>query len=134
MKMKKIITASALLLGITAITESKAQVQVNVNIGPPPVYVTPVRTVSYYYYPDLQAYYYIPAKRYYYKRHGRWVTASYIPGYPPRHRVYHSRPIAVYESKPYLRHSYYFSKYNGKSKSSKHYYKHRGKGNKHGHR
>lgn len=133
MKMKKIITTGALLLGITAVTEGKAQVQVNVNIGPPPVYVTPAHTVSYYYYPELQAYYYIPAKRYYYQSGGRWITASYIPGYPPGHSVYRTSHIAIHGSKPYLKHSYYFSKYNGKSKAGRHY-KHRGKGKKHGHR
>ena len=132
--MKKILTAGVLFLAAAGITESKAQVQVNVNIGPPPVYAAPVHSVNYYYYPELQAYYYIPAKRYYYKNHGRWITASYVPGYPPGHRVYQTGHIAVYESKPYLKHSYYFSKYNGKSKSSKHYYKKQGKGNKYGHR
>jgi len=129
MKMKKIIAVSALFFGMTAVTESKAQVHVNVNIGPPPVYAAPVRTVSYYYYPDIQAYYYIPAKRYYYKHRGRWISASYLPGYPPGHRVYRTRHIAVYEPKPYLKHSYYYSKYNGKKIHKKHT-KHRGKGNK----
>src|SRR5690606_31309601 len=97
-------------------------------IGHPPVSMAPVHSISYYYYPELQAYYYIPAKRYYYKHRGRWITASYIPGYPPGHRVYRTKRIAVYTQKPYLKHSYYYSKYN--DKHSRHHYKHRGKGKK----
>jgi hypothetical protein len=126
--MRKTIGIITLLVLVIGIKKSNAQVHVDINVGTRPVYVAPVpvREVSYYYLPDDDVYYYVPEKRYYYQYEGRWVSA-------PRYRncnVYSSRRVAVYESRPYIRHEYYRSKYHG----SKHQYRGKGKGQKHRHR
>ena len=122
--MKKTFWIIPLFLLIAGIKKSEAQVHVDISVGARPVIVERapvVREVTYYYLPEEDVYYYVPAKRYYYHHQGRWVSA-------PRYRncdVYRTRRVAVYEDRPYMRHSYYSAKYKGKG------HHHKGKGKKH---
>ena len=112
--MKKLVLLIAVIMSAVLFKKAHAQVGVNVNInlGAPPVYVAPpTAQVSYYYMPDIGAYYYVPARRYYYHSNGRWISAAYLPGAYRSCNVYSVRHVAVYGPKPYLRHDYYRSQY-----------------------
>jgi hypothetical protein len=105
--MKNTLMFTAILFTALSSAESKAQVHVDINIGRPPVYATPVSRVQYYYLPEEQIYYYVPKKRYYYRQRGNWVSASNYRGC----NVNKARRVAVYERQPYLHHDYYRSRY-----------------------
>lgn len=84
--MKKIILgmlAGCFMLA-ASVTETKAQVQVNVNLGiwdPPAEY----SGVNYYYLPDVESYYYVPTHQYVYLDGGTWVFRKTLP---TRYRTY----------------------------------------------
>ena len=84
--MKKIILgmlAGCFILA-ASVTETKAQVHVNVNVGlwnPPAEY----SGVNYYYLPDVESYYYVPTHKYVYLDGGRWVFRRALP---PRYSTY----------------------------------------------
>ncbi|MEO7212518.1 hypothetical protein [Mucilaginibacter sp.] len=78
--MKKIILgmlASCFLLA-ASVTQTKAQVSLNVNIGTwtPPVEYS---NVEYVYLPDVESYYYVPKHQYVYMDGGQWVFRNALP-------------------------------------------------------
>lgn len=98
---------------VLGIGRSSAQVHVSVNIGQP-AYASPAPVeVRYYYLPEVEAYYCVPQRVYYYRDRGRWTSGRYLPGYR-NYNVYNVRRIEINESRPYLRHDYYRSRYRGR--------------------
>jgi hypothetical protein len=87
--MKKIILgmlAGCFILA-ASVTETKAQVSVNVNLGiwdPPAEY----SGVNYYYLPDVESYYYVPTHQYVYLEGNSWVFRKSLP---PRYSSYNIR-------------------------------------------
>ncbi|OOQ58984.1 hypothetical protein [Mucilaginibacter pedocola] len=118
--MKKILLgmfASCALLA-ASVTQSKAQISVNVNIGTwtPPVEYT---DVQYVYLPDIESYYYVPQHQYVYMDGGSWVFRNAPPqryaGYNINngYKVIVNRPRAYqYFSRDKVR----YARYRGSSK------------------
>ena len=98
--------------GIVFTNQSKAQVNVNINIGSQPVW-GPVGYdhVDYYYLPDIDAYYYVPQRQYIYLNNGRWTFASALPMRFKNYDIYKSYKVVVNEPKPYLHPEVYRAKY-----------------------
>ncbi len=68
---------------------SKAQVSVNVNFGPPPVWAPAERVeTQYYYLPDIDTYYDVPSARFIYIKNGSWFRSASLPY---RYRNYNLR-------------------------------------------
>jgi hypothetical protein len=120
--MRKLILLSAIVAGGLLSTTAKAQigVSIGVNFGSRgPIVHVPVATPpiaydtyynDYYYLPDVGAYYSVDERAYYYNNGGRWMSATYLPGY----RNYDWRTARRYEvhaNRPYLNHNYYSSRY-----------------------
>lgn len=80
-------TLKYLVLGIIAMISlpSSAQVSVNVNVGPPPVWGPPVTVEEYYYLPDVDSYYDLRTSQFIYLNRGSWVRAKALPA---RYRSY----------------------------------------------
>lgn len=80
--LKLIVIAIVLFLSNTAV----AQVSVNINFGPPPMWGPVGYTdVRYYYLPDVEAYYDIQTSMFIYYGGGVWVHRAYLPS---RYRDY----------------------------------------------
>ena len=76
--MKKIHLAFCVLLFISI--ASTAQVSVNVNFGPPPVWAPAERVeTQYYYLPDIDSYYDVPSARFIYVKNGKWFRSASLP-------------------------------------------------------
>ena len=96
--------ASCFILA-ASVTQSKAQVSVNLNVGtwnPPAEY----GDASYYYLPDVNSYYYVPTHQYVYLSGNNWVWRNTLP---PRYSYYNINDgykVAVYRPRPYR---YYYS-------------------------
>ena len=81
MKAIKFLFAGLFLMTLSA----HSQVNVNVNIGTPPVW-GPVGypETRYYYIPEIEVYYDIPSAMFIYFDGGGWIRAAYLP-YRYRH-------------------------------------------------
>jgi hypothetical protein len=94
------LTASLLLFSIHG---SKAQVNVNVNIGAQPLWgPTGYDVVEYYYLPDLQMYYYVPSHQFIYLNGSNWVYARSLPARYRGYDLYSGYKVVINEPKPYL--------------------------------
>jgi hypothetical protein len=100
--MKKLILgmlASCFILA-ASVTQTKAQVSVNLNVGiwnPPAEYAD----ANYYYLPDVDSYYYVPTHQYVYLSGRQWVFRSSLP---PRYSYYNINDgykVAVYRPRAY---------------------------------
>ncbi len=84
-------TLKLILLGILLCFAllAKSQVQVNVNIGSPPLW-GPVGYVEerYYYLPDIEVYYDIQTSMFIYFGNGVWVHRTYLPSYYSNYDLY----------------------------------------------
>jgi len=113
--MKKIIFATAVLLGAIAITKhSNAQVKVgvNINIGSQPEWgPAGYDYVDYYYMPDIDAYYYVPRRQFIYLSNGRWIFASSLPVAYRRYNLYSGYKVVINEPRPYLHHNVFQERY-----------------------
>ena len=117
--MKRIVCLliAAFLASGLSISSSRAQVNVNVNIGSQPLWgPTGYDVVEYYYLPDLQMYYYVPSHQFIYLNGGNWV---FVNSLPPRYRgynLYSGYKVVINEPKPYLHfdaHKVKYAKYKG---------------------
>lgn len=125
MKTLKILVAGILLLA-TSVT--KAQVSVDVHVGPPVWAPAAPAAVQYYYLPDIGVYYDVPAERYIYLRRGAWVRTAALPARYHGYDLYHSRPVYLTEyrgNSPYV----YYKEHKVKYKGNGHW---KIKGNGHG--
>ncbi len=91
----------------------KAQVSVNVNIGPlwGPVGYTDVR---YYYLPDVQAYYDIQTAMFIYYEGGVWIHRNYLPTRYSNYDLYSGYKVVMinyYGNTPYVNYNAYKTNY-----------------------
>jgi len=111
--MKKIILTLAVFMAISH-TESKAQVNVNINIGSQPAWgPAGYDYAGFYYLPDYDIYYNVAARQWVYLNGGSWITAGVLP---PRYRninLYNTYKVVINERAPYRRAAYYRSHYAG---------------------
>jgi hypothetical protein len=104
--------AAAFLL--FSIPHSKAQVNVNVNIGAQPLWgPTGYDVVEYYYLPDLQMYYYVPSHQFVYLNGANWVFARGLPARYRGYDLYSGYKVVIKEPKPYLHFNSHKVKYVG---------------------
>jgi hypothetical protein len=93
---------------------SKAQVNVNVNIGAQPLWgPTGYDVVEYYYLPDLQMYYYVPSHQFVYLNGSNWVFARSLPARYRGYDLYSGYKVVINEPKPYLHFNDHKVKYAG---------------------
>lgn len=128
--LKHIALAFFALIGLA----SHAQVSVNVNIGPPPVWGPPVTVQEYYYLPDVESYYDLRTSQFIYLHRGNWIRSASLPA---RYRGYnlHSGNVIVLDyhgAAPYTHYKAHKVKYTkkwhppGKAKGhGKHKHKHK---------
>jgi hypothetical protein len=76
-----------------------AQVNININTGPPVVVGAPANA-QYYYIPEANAYYDVPAQRYIVQRNGQWARYERLDGYDPRN--FHPQYIEYRGDSPWL--------------------------------
>lgn len=74
-------TIKLFLLGtlLFVFSSSQAQVQVNLNIGKPPIWGPAVTTEEYYYLPDINSYYDIQQSQFIYLNNGVWIRSNSLP-------------------------------------------------------
>jgi hypothetical protein len=117
--MKRIVFISiALLTGsLLSVSPSKAQVNVNVNIGAQPLWgPTGYDVAEYYYLPDLQMYYYVPSRQFIYLNGPNWVFVNSLPARYSGYNLYSGYKVVINEPKPYLHfdaHKVKYAKYKG---------------------
>ncbi|MBB5394191.1 hypothetical protein [Mucilaginibacter sp. AK015] len=110
--MKKIILgmlASCFLL-TASVTQTKAQVNVSLNIGtwtPPAEYAD----ANYYYLPDVNSYYYVPTHQYVYLSGGNWVWRNTLLARYSYYNINDGYKVAVYRPNPYRYYRYDRVKY-----------------------
>ncbi len=110
-KIKLILVAFTLVFSTMNI--AKAQVNVNVNIGPAwgPAGYSGVR---YYYIPDVEAYYDVPSAMFIYYSGGVWVHRAYLPVRYRSYDLYNGYKVVMTDyrgNKPYIYHKSYKVKY-----------------------
>ena len=116
MKTTKLIMLVTLL--VTAFS-TKAQVTVNVNIGPPPVWAPAAPAeVRYYYLPDIEVYYDVPAHNYIYLNGGKWCHSAALPSRYRGYDLYHGQTVYLNDYRgntPYTYYREHKEKYRGNS-------------------
>jgi hypothetical protein len=115
--MKRIILA--VIFGVASLSSisTKAQVNLNINIGSQPQWgPTGYDHVDYYYLPDADAYYNVPARQYVYQNNGSWVWRNSLPSQYSGFDLYNSYKVVMNTPRPYLSHQTHlkeYSKYKG---------------------
>jgi hypothetical protein len=112
--MKKVIFATAVILGCFSIKTANAQIHLNVgiNIGSQPDWgPTGYDHVDYYYMPDIDAYYDINAHQYVYYNNNVWVHTASLPPRYANYDVYHGYKVVVNEHTPWVHNDVYRKKY-----------------------
>jgi hypothetical protein len=111
-----ILTAVCLVAGLP-VSSSRAQVNVNVNIGSQPLWgPAGYDVVEYYYLPDLQLYYYVPSHQFIYLNSGNWVFVNTLPARYRGYNLYSGYKVVINDPKPYLHfdtHKVMYAKYKG---------------------
>ncbi|MDQ2770284.1 MAG: hypothetical protein M3Y54_07270 [Bacteroidota bacterium] len=93
MKLIPIALCAALLGAATLLTApaAEAQVNVNVNVGPP-AWGPPVpQGTQFYYIPEIDGYYDLYAQQYIVYRNGQWIPVVVVDGYDP----YQFHPVVL---------------------------------------
>ncbi|PST82855.1 hypothetical protein C7T94_09460 [Pedobacter yulinensis] len=113
--MKKFIVF--ILFSVAAVAGTKAQVNVNINIGSQPVWgPAGYDYAEYYYLPDIESYYDVPRRQFVYLSNGRWIFSA---GLPPAYRgydLYSGYKVVLNSPRPYRYfsdHRMAYSKYKG---------------------
>ena len=101
-RIARLMTAS-MVITMSSVFSSNAQVSVNINIGSQPMW-GPVGydAVQYYYLPDVQAYYYVPTHQFVYFSGNNWVFAANLPGRYRNYDLYSGYKVVINEPRPYL--------------------------------
>ncbi len=111
-KMKRVLLA--VLFGIVSLSSitTKAQVNININIGSQPDWgPTGYDHVDYYYLPDVDAYYYVPTKQYVYLVNGTWAWRNSLPTRYSGYNLYNGYKVVMNNPKPYLSHQTHVKQY-----------------------
>jgi hypothetical protein len=88
----------AVIFGVASLTSisTKAQANLNINIGSQPQWgPTGYDHVDYYYLPDVDAYYNVPAKQYVYLNDGNWVWRNNLPSRYSGYDLYNSYKVVM---------------------------------------
>lgn len=111
--MKKLLFATALFAVCTGITETKAQVRVNlnVNIGRPAWGVPGNYAGGFYYLPEIDTYYDIAARQFVYFDGDEWAFAYELPYMYRDYDLYHGYKVVINEPRPYLHCDMYRNRY-----------------------
>lgn len=111
MKSIQLILAALLLCGSAAV----AQVNVNINLGTPPVWAPADRVeVHYYYLPEIDVYYDVPGGLFIYYTNGRWIRNAYLPARYSHYDLRRGRVVYLTDYRgnaPYYYHKRHRSKY-----------------------
>lgn len=112
--MKKLLL-TVIGIALFSITNTNAQVAVNVNFGTPPAWAPADRVqTQYYYLPEIDTYYDVPQRKYIYRSNNTWIRSNALPS---RHRNYNLKGgkvvyITDYRGNaPYVYHSKHRTKY-----------------------
>ncbi|MEE1943997.1 hypothetical protein VRU48_02680 [Pedobacter sp. KR3-3] len=98
--MKKLIFL--LMLGIASVS-TKAQINVNINIGSQPLWgPTGYDYAQYYYLPDIESYYYVPKHQFVYLDGGRWIFSANLPARYNNYDLYNGYKVVINRDRPYL--------------------------------
>jgi hypothetical protein len=111
--MKRIVMA--VLFGVASLNSisTKAQVNINVNIGAQPQWgPSGYNHVDYYYLPGIDAYYNVPSKQYIYLSNGSWVWRNSLPSRYNGYDLYNAYKVVMNSPKPYLSHNQHVKQYN----------------------
>lgn len=112
MKALKTVVLGILLF---TISNSQAQVSVNINFGTPPVWAPADRVeVQYYYLPDVDAYYDVPTEQFIYINNGVWIRSRALPSRYSNYNLRSGRVVYItdYRGKsPYNYHKKHKVKY-----------------------
>ncbi|TSD66521.1 hypothetical protein FFF34_003700 [Inquilinus sp. KBS0705] len=98
-----------------SVTQTKAQVNVSLNIGtwnPPAEYAD----VDYYYLPDVDSYYYVPTHQYVYLNGGTWVFRRELPPRYSSYNISNGYKVAVNRPRAYRYYNYdraHYGRYRG---------------------
>lgn len=111
--MKKIVFAITLAFSLLVFKNTQAQLSISINIGSQPTWgPTGYNHVDYYYFPDIDCYYYVPTQQFIYLRGSQWIYASVLPARYGNYDLYNGYKVVINGTpKPYLRASYYRSRY-----------------------
>ena len=102
----------AILISCAAFTGSKAQININVNIGRQPDW-GPVGYdyVNYYYLPDLDVYYNVPRHQFVYPEGNRWVYANNLPSRYGNYDLYGGYKVVINDNNPFTHADDYRARY-----------------------
>lgn len=133
--MKKIIlSVTTLIVALAFANNSKAQVNVSININSQPDWGPGgYDYVEYYYLPDIEAYYYVPRHQFVYISGGNWIFSAHLPPAYRNYDLYRGYKVVINQPRAYRYYDSHRVKY---SKHRGHYgkpYKHKGHGRGHGH-
>ncbi|HEY5500069.1 MAG TPA: hypothetical protein VIK20_06775 [Bacteroidales bacterium] len=93
-------------------SESSAQIHVNINLGSQPQWgPEEYDYVDYYYMPEIGIYYYAPKAQFIYREGNRWIFSTRLPYQYRNFNLYSTYKVVINEPRPYLRHSYYQTRY-----------------------
>lgn len=110
--MKKIIIAALMAVSLISISSiTRAQVNVQVNIGNQPAWgPSGYDYASYYYFPDYNFYFDVSSNQYIIPSNNKWV---YVKTVPARYQFdpYNAYKAVVKQSKPYLYNKSHISEY-----------------------
>lgn len=120
--MKKFILIMSVMAGTLFIGQSKAQINISINIGSQPAWgPTGYNHVDYYYLPDINSYYNVATAQYIYWRGNKWRFANKLPGRYRNYNIYNSYKVVVNRQNPYMNNQYdiqHYSQYKGRTGQS----------------
>ncbi|MFC0773745.1 hypothetical protein [Terrimonas alba] len=131
---KTILSVTTLIVALAFANNSKAQVNVSININSQPDWGPGgYDYVEYYYLPDIEAYYYVPRHQFVYISGGNWIFSAHLPPAYRNYDLYRGYKVVINQPRAYRYYDSHRVKY---SKHRGHYgkpYKHKGHGRGHGH-
>ena len=110
--MKKLIFILSVMAGVLFMGQSKAQINVNINIGSQPAWgPAGYNHVDYYYLPDINAYYNVVSAQYIYLQGNKWRFAKQLPNRYRNYNVYNAYKVVVNRPNPYQNNYYDVQQY-----------------------
>lgn len=108
----------SVLVGTLFVSQSKAQINISINIGSQPEWgPTGYDYVDYYYLPDINAYYNVAQAQYIFWQGNRWRFAKRLPSRYRNYNIYNSYKVVVNRQTPYMNNQYdiqHYSMYKGR--------------------
>lgn len=118
--MKKVIYASFVLLALAFAQSSKAQVNLNINIGHQPQWgPLGYDYARYYYMPELDVYYDVSNRNYTYYDGRRWTSHRSLPKRYHGFDLYRTYKVVINDARPWRNHKIHHQKYRRYAKNYK---------------